>query len=296
MKALKSLITVSLIAILGSGCLQPLKNWLKITKQEVKTEQKIDKNKDETVEKAKGTVWATDYSLSKDPAPNIFSTTAKDLNLRTQAIVGTPSLDVIKEYQKIIDGLVSTNELLRVDAQKALGKKDNEIVGLQSNLKELQTKLGKIEEEKNKLGLENSVLGQKWSNIKKWFWVIVYSIIGIFIFRVVLAVVPPPYNQIGHIVDGIFGLFSKFVFRALPKAKEFAGVVGHEVHQLSEQTLKHLVMGLQEIREKEIKPEEVIPQSKNLQIKDLIDNTLSAVTDRSSREKIVEIKKSLNLI
>ncbi|MEK6882999.1 MAG: hypothetical protein AABY22_25470, partial [Nanoarchaeota archaeon] len=215
---MKKIFVIYLIAVLSSGCIGgPLKKWFSIQKQEVKTEQKIDVNKEQTVEKAKGTVWATDYSLSKDPAPNIFSVTAKDLNLRTQSIVGTPPLEVIKEYQKIVDGLVSTNELLRIDAKRSLDKKDVEISGLQSELTKLNGKLSQIQEEKNKLGLENSKLANTWSTIKKWFWIIVWVII----IGVVLAVIsqilsvalPPPYNGIFSIVALVVGGIGKMLFK-----------------------------------------------------------------------------------
>lgn len=294
---MKKLFIACLIILLGTGCFGgPLKRFLGIQKAEIKTEQKIDKNKDETTEKAKQFIHGTGTALTADPNPSKYSEVAYDLNKRAEIVLGPPNYKEALEIDKIVAGLLSTNIQIKVNAQKALDKKDNEIVGLQGQLKELQVKLGKIEEEKDALGLKNSQLANTWQKIKWWFWFIIWAVIGMFVFRVVMAVVPPPYNSVGFIVDGAFGIIGKLIFRALPKAAEYAHVVSKDIHQTSEKALHSLVDAIETIRHQEIKPEDVTPQAQNIQVKDLIDSTLLKVTDTDTREKILDVKKKLNLV
>lgn len=298
---MKKLFIACLIALLGTGCFGgPLKNFLGIQKKEDKTEQKIDKNKDETIEKARQFVHGTGTALQSDPSPSRYSEVAYGLNKRAEIVLGPPNYKEALEIDKIVAGLLSTNTQIKIDAQKSLDKKDNEIVGLQAELNKLQVKLGKIEEEKDKISLENSVLGQKWHSLIKWikwiFWGIVIGIILAVVSQILSVALPPPYNGIFSIVALIVGGIGKMLFKLVPNAKSVTGVIDKKIHETSEKTLHSLVDAIEVIRNQEIKPEDIAPQSHNVKIKDIIDQTLLEITDKDTREKILDIKKKLNLV
>ncbi len=214
--------------------------------------------------------------------------------------MGPPNYKEALEIDKIVAGLLSTNVQIKIDAQKALDKKDNEIIGLQTELNKLQVKLGKIEEEKDKIGLENSVLGQKWRNLVLWFkwifWIVVIGIVLAVVSQILAVVLPPPYNGIFSIVALIVGGIGRMLFKLIPNARSVAKAVPQEIHEQSEKTLHSIVDAIETVRHQEIKPEDMIPQSKNIKIKDLIDNTLSKITNKDDREKILDIKKKLGLV
>ena len=297
---MKKVFLVSFCLLLSLGCVNPLKNFFRAEKKVDGLNEKTEKNKGETIDKAKIYIHGTSSALQLDPFPNQYNKIASDLNKRSELILGPPSLNDGLIMDKIVIGLLSTNEHIRAKSQKDLENKDKEVVLLQEKLKALEGKLESAEKEKDRIAKDNSILASKWHKFITWvkwiFWGGL-SIAGfLLISQILSATLPPPYSSVFSILALILGGFGRFLFKIVPSAKGFANVVGKETYLLSELTLKHLVAGLQEIREKEIKPEEVITQSKNIQIKDLIDNILSAVTDSSSREKIIEIKKSINLI
>ena len=138
-----------MITLLTSGCTLPLKKWLSTTKQENKVEQKIDIKKEETVEKAKTLVHGTGTALSLDPLRSKYSDVALSLNQRAGLTLGQPSYQESLIIDKIVVGLLSTNEQIRADAKKNLDIKDSEIVNLQRQLGDFQGKLAKIQEEKD---------------------------------------------------------------------------------------------------------------------------------------------------
>ena len=74
------------------------------------------------------------------------------------------------------------------------------------------------------------------------------------------------------------------------------GVVDKNIHNITQKTLDTLIEAIETIRYQEVKPEDITPQTKNVKIKDLIDRTLLEITDKDTKEKILDIKKKLNLI
>lgn len=285
--------------MLGTGCFGgPLKKFLGIQKTEIKTELKIDKNKDKTVDKAKQFVHGTGSALVADPNPSKYSEVAYDLNKRAEIVLGPPPYKEALEIDKIVAGLLSTNTQIKINAQKALETKDNEIVDLQMELNELHIKLDKIEEEKDKISLKNSVLGQKWHTLIKWikwvFWGIIIGIILAVISQILSVVLPPPYNGIFSIVALIVGGVGKMLFKLVPNAKSVAKVVDQGIHEESKIALTHLVSALQEIRSKEINSENLPAQK--LKFSHLIDPILKDKTNLDSRKEIIKIKEQLHLI
>lgn len=294
-------ILLLLLSASAVSCVGPLKGWLNVTNKEQKTEQKVDKNKEETVEKAKGWVHGTSKALQLDPAPNKYSEVASDFNKRAELTLGPPQYQVSLEIDKIVNGLLSTNAQIKIDAQKSLDKKDSEIVGLQQELTGLQSKLDKIQKEKEELGLKNSTLGQKWHNLVTWvkwiFWIVIIGIVLAVVSQILSIILPPPYSSIFSIIGLVFGGIGKLIFKIVPSSQKFAGTVDIKDYQLSEKTLSQVIHAIQQIRHTEITPEIVSPQLKSIKIADIIDPVLKDHLDKSdARAKVLEIKSKLGHI
>lgn len=291
-------IIVLTIAFLTSGCLGPLRKWNANVQKEDKTEQKIDAKKEETAEKARTFIHGTGSALKLDPSPSKYSDVALSLNQRAELTLGQPSYQDSLVIDKIVAGLLSTNEQIKTDAKRALDIKDSEAVSLQKQLRDLGVKLETIQEEKNILGLKNSILGQKWSNLMVWikwvFWGIIFVVIIIIISQILSTLLPPPYSTILGVLGACLGLVGRFVVKLVPSSMKYAGIVSENVHQESKTTLSHLVSALQEIRNKEINLEN-FPDQK-LKFSHIIDPILKDKTDLGSRKEIIKIKDQLHLI
>ena len=283
-----------------SSCVGPLKRWLSTDNKQQKTEGKVDKNKEETIDKARQFVHGTGTALDLDPTPSKYSEVAENLNKRAELTLGPPSYQDVLTINKIVQGLLSTNEQIKIEAQKELSIKDNEIVGLQSQLEGLQGKLEKIQKEKDELGLTHSKLANTFSNIKKWFWIIVWVVIGgvglMLMSQFLSVLLPPPYNGVFSIIGLLLGSIGRLIFKIVPSSQKFASVVDKSVHDTSEQTLKSLVSALQEIRNKQVKLED-LKKMPELKLAHLIDGILKDKTDMQiTRPKITEIKQKMGYV
>jgi hypothetical protein len=271
-----------------------------LQKKEDKTAAVITQNKEATLDKARQFVYGTGQALKADPEKDKFNTVASDLNNRAELIVGPPPYEQAIEMDKIVAGLLSTNKQLKLDAEKLLGKKDAEIIGLQEKLADLEGKLNKIQKEKEDVSFQNSVLANKWHSLVKWvkivFWAVVIGAGLALLSQLLSVILPPPYNGVFSAAAIMVSWLVRMVFSLFPNSKQFAKVIPQEEYQKSENTLKSLVDALQEIRNTEIKPESIIPKSSSVKIKDLIDSTLKSTTNTNDRIKIDEIKKSLGYI
>lgn len=283
------------------GCKSPLASWLKNEKNQDKQEQKIEKNKEESIEKAKSFVHGTGTALSLNPEPNKYTDVAETLNKRAGLTLGEPSYNNALVMDNIVSGLLSTNAQIKSKAEKDLQSKDKEVMVLQTELEKLQNKLNKIQEEKDKLGLEASTLAEKWTRLLRWIKIIVWGgIIGVvllFVSQVLSVILPPPYNSLFSATALLIGTIGRAVFKLIPNAKSYANVVPKNEFDTSEKTLFALVNGLQKIRHKEISPEEVTAKTSSVKIKDIIDPILLDLTEKDiTRPKIIAIKKELGHI
>ncbi|MEK6861896.1 MAG: hypothetical protein AABY07_08070 [Nanoarchaeota archaeon] len=294
---MKKLIILSIL-LLGVGCSNPLKSFWRASKKVDVTEQKIDKNKNEIIKKAQGTAWAVDYTLSLKPDPDRYTITAQSLNQRTETVLGAPDLSVIKEYQKIVDGLVSTNETLRKEAKGWLDKRDSEIIRLQKEKDQLEIKLLDVEAQKDEISASNSVLADKWVKLWRWikivFWVVIIGV-GLAILSQILSVaLPQPYGSIFGIMALVFGTVGRFIFKLIPSSQKYAAVVSEKDHSLSENTLSQLVQALQKARNKEITQEDVAPNNDSIKLAELLDPILKETLDEFARKKVIQKKIELN--
>ncbi len=283
-----SLITCVLLA----GCaLNPL-NWgLPSKKAEraenrvVKTEKAIDQNKEDLHGKSVESVFAADLTLALDPDPNRYSQVAKNFTGRSLLITGTPDLKVAKEYEGIVKGLISTNQLLVEKAEKALDAKDKDIYKLQAKTKILEETLEKKDTALRELAIKNGELANFKVLLFRYIKFAIYGIIFCFIASIITNHLPPPYNLLSAPFNVILGGAGKMVYGLFPKVREISGSVSTQAYQTSENTLKALVNSIEQIRTK--KPEVFSGH---------LEDVLKSVLDRENREKVIDIKKELGKI
>lgn len=286
-----------ILIIFLTGCLTPTQKDNAAKSKVEKSEKAIQSNKESQLNKATGYTFAADYSLNKDPSPSAFSVVAKDMTRRSLLASGVPEAKTGLEYQKIVDGLISTNEQEKVSARIQLDRKDKELILIQSKVSQLEKAKTKAEEERDKISEENAKYANLVVRIKRILNWIKWGIICVIVLRICSLFLPPPYNIIGSIFDSIFGGLFKLGSKVLPKAKEAAGLVSLEVHRESEETLKSLVAAIQKIRDTEVKPQDIEVNPTNLKIKKLIDPILKDYTNKeTSRRKIIDIKTNLGHI
>lgn len=240
-------ILLSLVFVL-TGCWGPLSKNNSAEKAVEKAKVALAKNKDEQVDRSKGYFWGSGYSLSQVTNPPPEVKIAKDLNDKGMAIVGPPSIQEINEFKSIVDRLLSDNEKVRIGAQNDLKAKDSEIISLQSQVAGLEKKVDQKEQERKEIAAENARYANTWVNIKRVFYWGLWICIGVMVLRVVCAVIPPPYNSIGYVVDFIFGGIGKIIFGVFSKAKDAAGVVSKQTHDLTHNALVDLVGAINEIK------------------------------------------------
>lgn len=174
----------------GAGCsfFSPLRKLDRITDNLAKTEKKIDVNKEALTEKAKGYTYAADFAISLNPFPSMYDDVAKGFLERSLLITGNPSTSEAIELRKLVQDLLSTNEVIRADGQKRLELKDKQIIGLEVRVKSLNDTLGEQEGKYQKIVDENTALAQKFYNFWKWFKIIFFSILTLFLLWIGLKV------------------------------------------------------------------------------------------------------------
>jgi hypothetical protein len=159
--------------------------------------------------------------------------------------LGPPTMEENLYLRQMVDNLLSTNKAVVLKGEKQLAKLDKQVIELQDENYYLQTKLTTAQDKMDSVGKANTDLAQKWATVMKIIWGAVYVVGGIFVLRVISAVLPPPYNSIGSILDLFFGLITKGIHSLFPGAKSVAGVVSSEYKAATEQ----LITAIQTIKD-----------------------------------------------
>lgn len=272
------------VLILCGGCFpNPFKDLKSREAKIDKSEQKIDKIDEKTLEAARAYMHGTEYSLSLDPNPSKWASIAYDLSGKANTTLGAPKMEGAKAIQNIVDKSVSTNSADNELAKRLLNEMDLKVIKLQKEKDEALAEKEKEILKYKKVAEENSQLAQIGAFIKRTIFYIKWGIIGFIIFRIAGLFVPPPYSSLFHIFDhiagGLFGLFS----RALPQAKEAAKLVSKEAYDEMRKTTEALVGAIEEIKADPAIKEKIKPVLK--------DYTEKEVT----RRIISDVKNKLNL-
>lgn len=274
---------ILIFSLLFTGCKTPISQWFKASKSVETTKKEIVKTDDAIMKKVTEYLYGADFTLSLAPT-NRYTEVAKNFTERGLVTGGYPSMAETLILQKIVKDLVSTNQEIVLRGEKALKVKDQEVIDLQVQNKELQEKLSKQEEKLATVNAENAKLANTWKKITTGFWWILW-ILGIgFVLNVICHALPPPWNNIAAIIGLPIGLLIKIIKGLVPSAISFGGVVSDTVHKQSQDTLEKLVLAIEEIRKND-------PDTfKN------IEPVLKDKTTPETRSKIIDIKKDYGMI
>ena len=233
------LLMVILVAT-APGCAlfkNPFKSWTKAETKVETTQKAVATNQEEIVKQGKNYVYATKLALDADTSTNQVHDVEVQLNDKAIATLGTPTMDQIVVLQAMVKNLLSTNQILVAKGEKQLAAQDAMVANLQSVNSELLGKLDVATKKLTEVGTTNAGLAQKWNDVVKVFWWIVYAFIFVAVIKVLAVVLPPPYNSIVGIIAVPIGLFTKLIHSLVPEAKAVAGVVSSEYKTTTEQLL-----------------------------------------------------------
>lgn len=274
---------IILCSILLIGCANPFAKFLKTTNKIDKTEQKIQVSQDKQIDLSKGYVYGANLALNKETNRTANVELATDLTRNSLIITGLPKAQDALDFQKIVDGKLSTNKLDNKYADELLQLKNKQILFLEKDVAKLQEKLDKQEEQFKAEAAQNAKDAQLMATIKRWLRFGFFGIVIMVAIRIASLFIPA-LAPIGFLLDSTVGGLFKLSSKVLPKAVDAAGVVAKESYQVSEKTLSALVDAIQQARQK---PE----------VKTHLDEILKDVTDKEvTRPKILDIKKDLGYI
>lgn len=273
--------------VLLTGCLfsSPSKKAAGVLADVKQTEQRIDTAEQKKVDFAKANAYGVSKALDRaERTPEV--SVAYTLNDRVRLALGEPQAKDALEVDRIVSGLLSEEAKARQSAEKALAKRDGELVGLQDRLAQLESKLEKQESRRDEKLLDFAGLADRFVRLRSWFWLAVSAVLALFLAPLLLrllAIFLPVTGPVAGIFSVLFAKMGRSVLTALPGAAERAGYVASEKVKEVQHTLDDLVTAIQEAR-------------KNPDIREKLEPILDNVTDeRVSRPVIREAKQRLKL-
>lgn len=272
-----------LIVSLLTGCVffrNPTKSFDKAVAKADKTQEQIEDNQTALNKQATKYNFAADDALKRDPQPNKYNTLAEDYLTKSLAVTGSPSIEDIQYLQSMNENLLSTNQALQLKGLKQEQKFNAQVASLQEDNAELKDKLQAAQDKIVKVGKENSVYATRWTTLMKIFWGIIYVVAGVFIIRIVTAVLPPPYNTIGAVIDVPIGIIVQLVHTIFPGVKTVAKVVPQEFKQTTEQ----LVTAIQKLK------------AAHPELHTEISKTVDSTVDSKLIQTINTVKTGLNIV
>lgn len=278
---LKTLISSVFISFLLIGCVSPSKKLARAQAAIDLTKNKIEKNETSTYKAGISYVFAADYALSLDPAPSKFNSVAKDFTSRSLVITGPPAYQEALVFKQIVDGLLSTNLANQKRAADELRQKDQEIISLQYQNKELNQKLETVQQREEAVAKSAASQANIIFYIKRVLFIIAGVFVLGFIFHVLSICIPPPYGSIFGIVSLFFGGVIKVIKSLFPEAKKFGGVVEKVAHDKSEAALTSVVSAISDLKDKS--PE----------VYDKVTPFLDKAGTVETAQKVLDIKKTL---
>lgn len=285
MKPTLFFILAALTLVTGCFFSSPAKKAAAQLEAVAKTEQRIDHTEQQKVDFAKANAYGVSKALDRaERTPEV--SVAYTLNDRVRLALGEPLAKDALEVDKIVAGLLSEEAKARQAAEKALAKRDGELVGLQDRLAKLEGTLAKQEDKRDEQFLDFADLATKFVRLRSWFWLGVGFLAVLFIaplaFRV-LAILVPASGPVAGIFSSLFASAGRTILKAVPAAAEKAGYVAAEQFHRVQGALDDTVSAIQEARK--------IPQ-----VREKLEPILDDATDeRVSRPVIREVKQRLKL-
>jgi hypothetical protein len=249
------IVVLVLLVLLAPGCASPSQKQEAAQKKVEAVAKAITETNAVVARMGAAYVKAADYALKLDPEPSPFSKAAQltigraEIALDSAGVI--PESSTVLELRRLVDGLLSTNAAMRIEATNILRRHDLAVANSEARESSLLTQLGALRVKLDAVNAENAALADTWTRIKSIFKWAAWLVVGVFVLRAVGGVLPPPYNSPFHIVDAIAGGVGRMVMGVLPKAKEAAGVVSRETHALTEDTLRRVVKSIEAFKERD---------------------------------------------
>ena len=268
---------VPLVLILSlTSCINPLKLWTKTEKKVDVAQEKIQANKDKTINAAKEYTYATKLSLDLNDSPNKFTLLAQDFNSKSILTLGTPTIEEVNGLKLMVTSLLSTNAKIIAEGKSQLADLDSKVIYLQNQKVNLESKLDTAEKKLVEVGEYNSGLASTWHKIKSYFLWGFWIFVIVIILKLASQFLPPPYNNIFSIISAPIGLFIRLIQGMMPDVKQYAKVVSEDYKS----TVSDLATAIEELKKSH--PE----------IKENVKNILLKNTDSSVSQKIITQTKT----
>lgn len=227
----------------------------------VNVEDQINSNTSQKLDVIAGFSFATGYALNQVTNPPQSVKVAIDLNKRIGSITGSPTLEIMKDMQDMVDKLISQAGELQLDGARKMAIKDAQITELQNQSKQLASeKDAEIRSYMNTAAIVASsadAYKDALSEYQGWFglkavvkgliqfiksstWVLLG---GGFIFLILrlLASSNPIAGAIFSVIDTFFSWIINIIKVIAPRALAVANTVGREVYDSTKGTLTTLV-------------------------------------------------------
>ncbi len=268
------IVCVSLI-ILMTSCATVNKIFGKSSSAENKAKAKVENVEKDQVENerkkmeqiavlASGTDYALNKVTNKEPAVDA----AQSLNHRVISLAGKPNLDAEKEMWRIVDQLTSQLVNEKALGEKALLKKDKEIINLQEESKSLAIAKDKEIQKYMKIASDTAGLADaravELDEYKGWFglkavgkglWQFIKSSawflgIGTVLFLVLrfASATNPVASAIFNVFSMIGGYFIKGIKVLIPRAVEFSGNIATSAYNAYETLLTKIIDSIESIK------------------------------------------------
>lgn len=212
-----------------SGCAAPSDNRDRAKAKVAAVEKKQGTNDLAQIKSGVAAVSAAQHALEQDKEPTRYSEVAKLTLDRAQMAFSAggavPDVREVIALQKMVDGLISTNKELHAAGEKAQKEWEARLVRTEARADSLAADKDVLVAKLEVVNTENAKLADTWFKIKSFFWWVVWIVGGLMVLRLVCAIIPPPYNSVGFILDYIAGGFGRMVVKVLPHSAEAAGVV-----------------------------------------------------------------------
>jgi hypothetical protein len=271
-------VCLSLLVVLAA-CSSPEKKTRKMQAAADSTAEQIKQGEDALVDKGKAYNFATGIALNRATNTEPAIEVAKDMNAKSQVLLGPPKPDDAVTMTKIVDGKLSSDEGEQKKAEKLESKFLDVIAKIQKEKDENEAKHAKELAALKEQNAQNADDAQKWRDYQRKHWLkrIIASIgfTGLIAGLIALVIFVPVSIPI---LTRIAGALLKF----FPAMGKVFGVVGMD-------TVDATVKGIGNIRSKlKLKPDEVYTAEA---VRKLMDTELRDALDRHHKDLIEERRK-----
>jgi len=238
-----------IVILLLTGCKSPSKKIAQTEEKIAKVQAKIDTSSFQLDNYNRSYLYGADYSLSLDPNPNIYSSTAKDFTSRGLFLMGHPTAEESLKTEEITKKLVSNDKKLIKKGKKELDNKDEAVKEINDALSIYKNQLFESEQELRKINQETAIIADVWHKFKLWGKILSWGAIAGIVLSIISRVLPAPYGgSIISIIAMPLGLLVKALFGLFPHSRQYAKVVPSKDHDEAIHTLEKLILSVDELK------------------------------------------------